>query len=72
MQEHLQPMLDVFQLVRASRVLGHALGPRALLHIFPCMPREERDLRGPQSKARDVVKIEILQLIRTDLRFRAL
>ena len=55
-----------------ARVVGKGGRPVAQRSVAPRVPREEGDLRGSRAESRDVVEVEVLQLIGTDLRLRAL
>ena len=64
-EEYTQPLLDLCQRVRVFQGLRKCGRPLRRGRVAPCMPREERDLRGAHAEARDVVQVEILEL-RTD------
>ena len=67
-----QPFLDVGKRVGVLRLLRKVRRPRAAGGVAPRVPREKRDLRRPQAVARDVVEVEILQLVGPDLFLGAL
>src|SRR5688500_16016604 len=70
-QKYPEPLLDFSQRVRAAQFVRKCGRPRAACRVLPCVPREERNFRRAQSVARDVVKVEVLQLVWANLRLRA-
>src|SRR5690606_5823273 len=65
-QEHLEPILDDGQVVLPTPLGRDPLRPAAALPVPPRVVRQERDLARPEAEARDVVEVEVLELVRAD------